>query len=120
MWSNYTKTFVFRDCFDKTMTKGNVEAVNKLLTDIQKNKNFGALITSSVLSADVANTLEATENEDDGTWDLNFYKDDTPVASISMFYLKEVQLCFEIEEEIETGEFIIHYCTTKGFKEYQN
>ena len=31
MWSNYTKTFAFRDCFDGIHVEGNVVAINKLL-----------------------------------------------------------------------------------------
>lgn len=121
MWSNYTKTFVFRDCFDESMVNGNVEAINQLLNLEQHTKTFGAFITTDVLAvSNIAGGLEAYNSEDDGSWELSFTKENKEIASISIPYGGEVQLRFEIEEEVETGEFIIHYCTIKGFKEYQN
>ncbi len=120
MWSDYTKTFVFRDCFDSCMVDGNVKAINKLLSLEQKSKEYGAFITTDILSVDtIAKHCEAYKNEDEGSWRIDFMNSNKEIASISIPCNGEIHLCFEIEEEIETGEFIIHYCAVKAFEKYQ-
>jgi hypothetical protein len=120
MWSSYVKTFAFRDCFDEIANKGNVEAINRLINTEQIDNVKGCIIVTDILSVNtVVNHFEASKNLDDGSWDLCFYRNDKPIATVSLFDLKEVQLCFEIEEEIETGKIKIHYCQVKSFGEYQ-
>jgi hypothetical protein len=120
MWSSYSKNFCFRDCFGEDKVPGDVAAINKLINTKQFNGDKGCFITTGILSVgEIADRLEAHKSEDDGTWQLNFYSGDKSVAEISIWNYKEIQLCFEIEENIQTGEFTIHYCTVKAFKEYQ-
>lgn len=120
MWSNYTKTFVFRDCFDEMNVEGNVAAINKMLKIKQLKDEIGAFICTDLISTNIATKFEALSNPDDGSWELYFYdKNDCSIANVSLFNYKEVQLQFEIEENLENGDISIHYCTIKGFKEYQ-
>ena len=121
MWSNYTKVFVFRDCLDENVSECNVTAIDKLLSTEQIDKSCGALITTDFLTVStIIGGIEVYNSEDDGIRSLLFFSDNgKEIACISLEYFKEVHLCFEIEEEVETGEFKIHYCTVKGFKEYQ-
>lgn len=114
MWSSYTKTFVFRDCFDECKVDGDIEAINKLI------RNKECTITTDVLSVGtMANGFGAYKSEDDGSWNLKFYKNNEEIVNVSIWDYKEVHLCFEIEEKVETGEITIHYCLVKAFKEYQ-
>jgi hypothetical protein len=119
MWSSYNKIFCFRDCFDESTVEGDVEAINKLLDTTQANGEIGVFITSEVLSTSIANHLSVYQSEDDGTWNLEFYNKSNQIASVSTWNCKEIQLDFEIEERVETGEVNIHYCTVKCFKNYQ-
>lgn len=120
MWSRYTKTFVFRDCFNIEQTNGDIAAIKKLLTLEQSNDNTGVFITTSLMSTSTADNISIYKSDEDGTVTLIFYKDTVEIATVSIDRdFKEIQLQFEIEEEIETGEILIHYCTIKGFKEYQ-
>lgn len=123
MWSSYKKVFVFRDCFDKKMNEGNIEAINKLLSVEQSNGSKGSFIVTELLSVGlIANTVETYTSEDDGTLNIVFYNNvkEVEVAQISLWNDKEVHLVFDIEEEIETNKIQIHYCVIEGFKEYQN
>lgn len=119
MWSNYTKTFVFRDCFDEIIVDGNVKAINKLLNTKQVNDEVGVFICTELMSATSATGFEADTLEDTGEWVLNFYDNGSPMATVTIDKFKEIQLQFEIEENLENGNIVIHYCTIKGFKEYQ-
>lgn len=122
MWSNYTKTFVFRDCFDEINVKDNVKAINKLLSIKQHGGGVGAFICTDLISTNVATSIEAYTSDDTGEWNLNFYNVDydlPPIATLTIDNYKEIQLQFEIEENLDNGNLIIHYCTIKGFKEYQ-
>ncbi len=120
MWSNYTKTFVFRDCFDEINVEGNVVAINKLLETKQLNDEVGAFICTDLLSTNIATEIEAYQQEDTGEWVLEFYNAiKNSVATVVISDYKEVQLQFEIEENLTNGAIKVHYCTVKGFKEYQ-
>lgn len=120
MCSNYTKTFIFRDCFDAKKVIGDIEAINRLLNKKQIDGNVGCFVVTDVLYVGtVVNKIEAYESEDDGTWNLCFFNKNNEVTSVSIWDYKEVQLRFEIEEVVETGEITIHYCKVKAFKEYQ-
>lgn len=119
MWSNYTKVYVFRDCFDVDKVSDNVADINRLLAKEQNDKSYGAFITSDVLSAQIATSIQAYQSEDDGTWNIDFMNDSKAICSTSTWNYKEIQLWFEIEENLETGKIQIHYCTIKGYKEYQ-
>lgn len=119
MWSNYTKTFVFRDCFDEINVKGNVKAINKLLSIKQHGGGVGAFICTDLISTTSATSFEAYTLEDTGEWVLQFYYNSLPMATVTIDNFKEVQLQFEIEENLDNGDIVIHYCTIKGFKEYQ-
>lgn len=119
MWSVYTKTFVFRDCLNENLVKSNVAAIQKLLNLKQVDGNSGVFITTDILSVDIANDFKVYESEDDGVWNLIFYKDDKEICSAFTCDYKEIHLCFEIEEEVNTGDINIHYCKVKGFKDYQ-
>jgi len=111
---------VFRDCFDDCIVDGNVDAINKLLSLKQEDRSCGAFITTDVLSVSlISDSFGAYKSEDDGTWNLSFYKDDVQIATVSLWHYKEVHLCFEIEEDVRTDEFKIHYCNIKAFKDYQ-
>ncbi len=120
MWSDYTKTFVFRDCFDEINVEGNVASINKLLNTKQIKDEIGAFICTDLLSTSIATKFEASSDPEDGSWELSFYdKNDFSIANVSLFNYKEVQLQFEIEENLDNGDMSIHHCTIKGFKEYQ-
>lgn len=122
MWSNYTKTFVFRDCFDEINVEGNVVAINKLFKTKQLNDEVGVFICTDLINTASATSLEAYTLEDTGEWVLQFYYDGTPIATIATVTIdnfKEMQLQFEIEENLDNGDILIHHCTVKGFKEYQ-
>lgn len=122
MWSNYIKTFVFRDCFDEINVKENMVAINKLLSTKQHNGDVGAFICTDLISTNKTTSLEAYTLEDTGEWVLNFYNTDyelPPIATVTIDRFKEIQLQFEIEENLDNGNIVIHYCTIKGFKEYQ-
>lgn len=119
MWSNYLKVYSFRDCFDEDTVQSNIAAIQNLLNLEQHSKSYGAFITLDILSTQIATSIEAYQNEDGETWNIVFFNKGNEICNISLWNYKEIQLCFEIEEEIETGEFLIHYCTVKGFKEYQ-
>ncbi len=112
-WSNYTKVYTFRDCFDIFQVEGEVKQINNLI------KN-GCLLTTDALSVStLVDHLNACKNPDTGEMVLCFYKGKTEIATIDTYDFKEVQLQFEIEENIETKEFKLHYCYIKPFKEYQ-
>ena len=120
MWCTYTKTFVFRDCFDDCIVDGNVDAIRKLMNMRQVNGNNGVFITTDILSvSETANDFGAYQDGEDGSWNLKFYKDDKEIAIVPIWSHKEVHLCFEIEEDVRTDEFKIHYCNIKAFKDYQ-
>ena len=122
MWSNYTKTFVFRDCFDEINVEDNVKAINKLLSVKQHKGGVGAFICTDLIGTDIATSIEAYRHDDTGEWNLNFYDADydlPPIATLTIDKFREIQLRFEIEENLDNGNLIIHYCTIKGFKEYQ-
>lgn len=122
MWSNYIKTFIFRDCFDEIKVENDVKAINKLLSTKQNNNEIGAFICTDLMNTTNATSLEAYQSEDTGEWILNFYNTDyelPPIATVTIDRFKEIQLQFEIEENLENGNIVIHYCTIKGFKEYQ-
>lgn len=120
MWCTYTKTFVFRDCLAEEIVDGNVDAINKLLSLKQEDGSCGTFITTDVLSVSViADSFGAYKSVDDESWTLYFEKGDVEIATISLWHYKEVHLCFEIDEDVRTGEFKIHYCNIKAFKEYQ-
>lgn len=122
MWSNYTKTFVFRDCFDEINVEGNVAAINKLLKTKQLNGDIGVFICTDLISTNSATSFGTYKLEDTGEWNLNFYNgeyDFSPVATLVIDDCKEIQLQFEIEENLDNGDMSIHYCKIKGFKEYQ-
>lgn len=119
MWSNYAKVYVFRDCFDKDKVEDNITDIQRLLKIEQHDESFGAFITSDVLSAQVAKSIEAYQSFDDGVWHIVFSNDGKEICTASTWDYKEIQLWFEIEENLNTGKIQIHYCTVKGFKEYQ-
>ncbi len=123
MWSTYTKTFVFRDCLAEEIVMNNVKVINKMLGIKQHKGERGAFICTDLMGTSTATSIEACRLEDTGEWTINFYGDDfeqPPVATVTTIEdFKEIQLQFEIEENIDDGDFIIHYCTIKGFKEYQ-
>jgi len=119
MWSSYTKTFAFRDCFDEINVKGNVAAINKLLKTKQLDDEVGVFICTNLINTASATSLEAYTLEDTGEWVLQFYFDGSTVAAVTVDNFKEVQLQFEIEENLDNGDMSIHHCTIKAFKEYQ-
>ncbi len=122
MWSNYTKTFAFRDCFDEINVEGNVAAINKLLKTKQFNDEVGVALCTDLISTDTVTNFEAYKLEDTGEWNLNFYNGEygcPPIATLIIDDCKEIQLQFEIEENLDTRDISIHHCTVKGFKEYQ-
>lgn len=118
MWCTYTKTFVFRDCLDEAIVDGNVDAINKLLSMKQEDGTYGTFVTTDALSLSaIVDSFRAYKSVDDESWNLYFEKGDVEIATVSHY--KEVHLCFEIDEDVRTGEFKIHYCNIKVFKEYQ-
>lgn len=119
MWSTYTKTFVFRDCFDEEIINDNVEAINKMLSSPQRNGEIGVFICTDLICTNIATHFEASRNEDDGELTLSFAKDGKQFALVTLDHYKEVWLQFEIEENLEDEDIVINYCTIKGFKEYQ-
>ncbi|AJE10780.1 hypothetical protein [Clostridium botulinum] len=120
MWCDYTKTFVFRDCFDEEKIAGNVSAINELLNKKQINGDTGCFVVTDVLHVGtLIDRVEAYKNEDDGSWNLCFLNKNKEIANVAIWDYKEVHLCFEIEEKIDTRELSIHYCAVKAFKEYQ-
>lgn len=122
MWSNYIKTFIFRDCFDEIKVENDVKAINKLLSTKQHDGTIGAFICTDLISTNIATSFEAHQLDDTGEWVLNFNNTDyfiPPIATVTIDRFKEIQLQFEIEENLENGNIVIHYCTIKGFKEYQ-
>lgn len=80
MWSNYTKTFVFRDCFDEINVEGNVAAINKLFKTKQLNDEVGVFICTDLINTTSATSLEAYTLEDTGEWVLQFYYNFTTMA----------------------------------------
>lgn len=83
---------------------------------------MGAFICTDLINTTAATSLEAYTLEDTGEWVLNFYNTDyelPPIATVTIDRFKEIQLQFEIEENLDNGNIVIHYCTIKGFKEYQ-
>ncbi len=119
MWSNYTKTFVFRDCFDEINVEGNVVAINKLLKTKQVNDVVGVFLCTDLLNSNMVTEFETHKSEDTEEWILEFYNNNRCVATVLISDYKEVQLQFGTEENLTNGDIVIHYCTIKGFKEYQ-
>lgn len=119
MWCDYNKTFVFRDCFDKEQTEGNIRAIKGLLGKKQVDGSVGVLIGTELMFSAIATRFNAFQHEDTREWILEFSNVNTEVASMMMDKYKEVHVEFTIEERLEDGEISIHCCLIKGFKEYQ-
>ena len=120
MWSNYAKTFTFRDCTDEEFIKDNVEAINKMFSKPQRNGDIGAFICTDLICTSIATQMECYKDEEDGSLNLSFLYGGKQFAIVTLDTYKEVQLQFEIEENLEDEDIIIDYCNIKGFKEYQN
>lgn len=113
MYGRYQKVFIFRDCFDIDFLQGDIMLINDLISK-------GCTVCDGLLSVSLmVNQISVYKSEEDETLNICFNTDDVEVAHISLWDLKEVQLCFEIEEEVEKKEIILHYCEIKGFNDYQ-
>lgn len=119
MWSTYTKTYVFRDCFEEDQVQGEIKSINALLEMEQCNSNVGVLICTDLMSASVATSFYAFQHEETGEWILDFMNGCDEVATVVMDKYKEIHLEFIIEENLEADKLCIHCCLIKGFNEYQ-
>lgn len=112
-WSSYTKVYTFRDCFDIFQVEGEFNQINDLI------KNGCLLITDALSISTLVDYVNICKSSDTNETTLCFYKGKNEIARVSTYYFKEVQLHFEIEENIKTRELKLHYCYIKPFKEYQ-
>ncbi|WP_040191805.1 hypothetical protein [Clostridium culturomicium] len=119
MWSTYTKTYIFRNCFDEDQVQGEIKAINELLEIEQYNGDIGVVIGTDLMFANAATNFNAFQDEETGEWILKFTHGPVEVATVLLDKYKEVHLEFTIEENLEDGKVCIHCCLIKGFKEYQ-
>ena len=114
MWSNYKKVYVFRDCFEAEQIEGEIKQINDMLEKQVCLLGAGALLVSIPVKE-----IRAYKSEDTGELELSFTNGKEEIIFISTFDYKEIQLCFEFEENLETGAILLHGCGLKTFKEYQ-
>ncbi len=113
MWTNYKKTFSFRDCFEVDQVHDNVAHINNIIKD-------GVTVFHNALSIyKLIDKIEVYKEPDSETLNISFMESNDEIACVSLWDLKEVQLCFEIEENLESGKLLIHHCEIIAFTEYQ-
>ena len=115
----YNKVFAFRDCSAESIREANAKGINKLLNNPQNDGFKGIAITDGVLEVGVITSVEISNITDEGEYDIYLSRNNEEIACVDLVRNKEVQFHFEIEESIESDDFILHGCKLKVFSDYQ-